>query len=193
MALTAAASPSSLPQSSTGRFRGQHGAGPLVAAHDDLQQFFGGGERQLAHAEIVEDERGHGDQELHVLFTGAVERGFGEIIEQGVGLAIEHAVSLLDGGLADGLRQVTLAGWAEKQGVFVAGDEGPVARSKTKVGRVRQVVRQTRIRIFAGDTKLPGKTVSVFEPHTEIIRKGKRASPPSLASWSRSRKRKTKS
>ena len=30
--------------------------------------------------------------------------------EQGVGLAIENAVSLLDGGLADGLRQVTVAG-----------------------------------------------------------------------------------
>jgi hypothetical protein len=61
-----------------------------------------------------------------VLFAGAVERGFGQIIEQGVGLAIEHAVSLLDSGLADGLCQVTLAGagWAEKQGIFVARDEG---------------------------------------------------------------------
>jgi hypothetical protein len=37
-----------------------------------------------------------------VLFAGAVERGFGEILEQGVRLAIEHAVSLLDGGLAGG-------------------------------------------------------------------------------------------
>jgi len=56
----------------------------------------------------------------------AVESGFGQLIEQGVGLAIENAVSLLDGGLADGLRQVTLAGsgWTEKQCVFVAGDEG---------------------------------------------------------------------
>jgi len=44
---------------------------------------------------------------------------------------------------------------------------------ETMVERVRQVVRQTRIRIFAGDTKSPGKIVSVFEPHTEIIRKGK--------------------
>jgi IS5 family transposase len=40
----------------------------------------------------------------------------------------------------------------------------------TMVGRVRQVVKQTRIRIFAGDTKLPGKIMSVFKPHTEIIR-----------------------
>jgi IS5 family transposase len=36
---------------------------------------------------------------------------------------------------------------------------------ETMVGRVGQVVRQTRIRIFAGDTKSPEKMVSVFEPH----------------------------
>jgi transposase, IS5 family len=48
---------------------------------------------------------------------------------------------------------------------------------ETMVGRVRQVVKQTRIRIFAGDTKSPEKIVSVFEPHTEIIRKGKASKP----------------
>src|SRR6266571_1915083 len=48
---------------------------------------------------------------------------------------------------------------------------------ETMVGRVRQVVKQTRIRIFAGDTKSPGKIVSVFEPQTEIIRKGKASKP----------------
>ena len=32
--------------------RSQHRAGAFIAAHDDLQQFLGGGERQLAHAEI---------------------------------------------------------------------------------------------------------------------------------------------
>jgi IS5 family transposase len=48
---------------------------------------------------------------------------------------------------------------------------------ETMVGRVGQVVKQTRIRIFAGDTKSPGKLVSVFEPETEIIRKGKASKP----------------
>jgi IS5 family transposase len=48
---------------------------------------------------------------------------------------------------------------------------------ETMMERVRQVVKQTRIRIFAGDTKSPGKIVSVFEPHTEIIRKGKASKP----------------
>jgi hypothetical protein len=35
-------------------------------------------------------------------------------------------------------------------------------------GRVRQVVKQTRVRIFDGITQLPGKIVSLFEPHTEM-------------------------
>jgi hypothetical protein len=34
----------------------------------------------------------------------------GQVILQGVGFAIEHAVALLDGGRSDGLNQVTFAG-----------------------------------------------------------------------------------
>lgn len=55
--------------------------------------------------------------------------------------------------------------------------EGLTQSLETMVARVRQVVKQTRIRIFAGDTKSPEKIVSVFEPHTEIIRKGKASKP----------------
>src|SRR6266481_448228 len=55
--------------------------------------------------------------------------------------------------------------------------EGLAQSLETMVGRVRQVMKQTRIRIFAGDTKLSGKIVSVFEAHTEIIRKGKARKP----------------
>jgi IS5 family transposase len=43
--------------------------------------------------------------------------------------------------------------------------------------RTRQVMRQAKARIFDGDTKHPDKVVSVFEPHTEIIRKGKASKP----------------
>jgi len=43
--------------------------------------------------------------------------------------------------------------------------------------RVRRVVRQTKGYIFGGLTKLPAKLVSLFEPHTEIIRKGKAGKP----------------
>jgi IS5 family transposase len=38
---------------------------------------------------------------------------------------------------------------------------------------VRQVMRQTKTRIFHGDTRAEGKIVSVFEPTVEVIRKGK--------------------
>ena len=47
----------------------------------------------------------------------------------------------------------------------------------TMAGRVRHVVKQTKARIFDGVTQLPGKIVSLFEPHSEIIRKGKASKP----------------
>ncbi len=43
--------------------------------------------------------------------------------------------------------------------------------------RMRQVLKQTKARIFEGLTQLPGKIVSIFEAHTEIIRKGKASKP----------------
>lgn len=45
------------------------------------------------------------------------------------------------------------------------------------IPRIRQVMRQTRERIFKGNTRVVGKIVSLFEPHTEVIRKGKAAKP----------------
>jgi IS5 family transposase len=47
----------------------------------------------------------------------------------------------------------------------------------TMVERVQQVARQTRARVFDGNTKFDEKVVSVFEPQTEIIRKGKASKP----------------
>ena len=43
--------------------------------------------------------------------------------------------------------------------------------------RVRQVMKQTRARIFQGNTRSRGKLLSLFEPSTEIIRKGKAGKP----------------
>jgi IS5 family transposase len=48
---------------------------------------------------------------------------------------------------------------------------------ETMIPRARQVMRQARERIVKGNTHLAGKIVSLFEPHTEIIRKGKAAKP----------------
>jgi IS5 family transposase len=42
---------------------------------------------------------------------------------------------------------------------------------------VQRVVAQTRARLLGGDTHVPDKVLSVFEPHTETIRKGKIAKP----------------
>ena len=51
------------------------------------------------------------------------------------------------------------------------------AQLTTMVDRVEQVAKQTRARIFGGNTKFEDKIVSVFEPQTEIIRKGKASKP----------------
>ena len=42
---------------------------------------------------------------------------------------------------------------------------------------VQRVVDQTRARVLGGDTHVPDKVLSVFEPQTETIRKGKIAKP----------------
>jgi IS5 family transposase len=43
--------------------------------------------------------------------------------------------------------------------------------------RVKQVMHQARARVFGGDTHVPEKLVSIFEPSTEVIRKGKASKP----------------
>jgi IS5 family transposase len=42
---------------------------------------------------------------------------------------------------------------------------------------VQRVVSQTRARVLGGDTHVPDKVLSIFEPHTATIRKGKIAKP----------------
>jgi len=54
---------------------------------------------------------------------------------------------------------------------------GLVEHLTEMAGRVRQVVKQAKARVFDGITQLPGKVVSLFEPHSEIIRKGKASKP----------------
>ncbi len=67
-----------------------------------------------------------------------VDRGFGEFIKQGMGLAVEHTIALLDGDLADGLCQMA----------FAAAMGGPDKKRKSSVtgdeGRGRQIEDQTR-------------------------------------------------
>ena len=57
------------------------------------------------------------------------------------------------------------------------GVRGLGERLEVMADQVRAVVRQTKARVFAGLTQFPDKLVSLFEPHTEIIRKGKAGKP----------------
>jgi IS5 family transposase len=66
-------------------------------------------------------------------------------------------------GTVDVLSQAALAGFRQEL--------------DTIVPRVQQVIRQTRARIFGGDTHAEGKLLSIFEPGTEVIRKGKAGKP----------------
>jgi len=43
--------------------------------------------------------------------------------------------------------------------------------------RVKQVIQQTKARVFKGDTHAEGKLFSIFEESTEVIRKGKAGKP----------------
>lgn len=50
-------------------------------------------------------------------------------------------------------------------------------RLQDTVTLVRRVLAQTRARVLSGDTHYPDKVLSIFEPQTEVIRKGKAAKP----------------
>src|SRR6266446_4364334 len=82
-----------------------------------------------------------------------------------VGQAKRFATQIGDGvkRAADTRRQVVL--------------EGLRRELESMVPRVRQVMRQTNARVFAGDTHAENKIVSLFEPSTEVIRKGKAGKP----------------
>ena len=55
--------------------------------------------------------------------------------------------------------------------------EGLRQRIEEIAPRIRQVMKQARARVFSGDTHVEGKLLSLFEPSTEVIRKGKAAKP----------------
>ena len=81
--------------------------------------------RQLAHAEVVDDEQGHAGQLGQIGLAGVGERRFGEFFKEGVRFAVDDAVALLDGGPSDGLGEMALArtGRTDQECVFALGDE----------------------------------------------------------------------
>ena len=55
--------------------------------------------------------------------------------------------------------------------------EGLRQQIEVLLPRIKQVIQQTKTRILGGDTHAEGKIFSLFEPSTEIIRKGKAGKP----------------
>ena len=55
--------------------------------------------------------------------------------------------------------------------------EGLRQEIDTMLPRVQQVIRQTKARVLGGDTHAEGKLFSIFEPSTEVIRRGKAGKP----------------
>jgi transposase, IS5 family len=69
------------------------------------------------------------------------------------------------------------AGSVRAVGVAQFAVEGLAQQLRDTTGLVRRVLAQTRARILAGNTHYPDKLLSLFEPHTEAIRKGKAVKP----------------
>jgi IS5 family transposase len=80
-------------------------------------------------------------------------------------------------GLYQGLLRITGAVLRQAEATVRRRRDPRTAVLAPTIELVRRVVAQTRARILRGDTHYPDKVVSVFEPHTEIIRKGKLARP----------------
>lgn len=99
---------------------------PLITAHDDLQQFFGGGQRQLAHPQVIDDQQRNRGQQFHELLAFAIERGVGQLFQQCVGFAIKHSVVLLDDGVSDGLGTVTFPAPRRYQNIM------PIVRRRSR-------------------------------------------------------------
>ncbi len=99
--------------------------------------------------------------------------------------------------LAEGFFAEEVEGWTEewmKQADEVLEDEELIdlvyeaLRQKeleTMLARVRQVMRQGKERVFKGNTHVAGKIVSLFEPETETIRRGKASKPTEFGKMSK--------
>ena len=96
-------SPSSFPPIVHRSVRGQERGRAFVAPHDQFEEVLGRGVRQLAHAEMIDDEQWHRRQLREVVFAGTGERRLGQFFEQRVGLAVDDAIPLENRGAADRL------------------------------------------------------------------------------------------
>jgi IS5 family transposase len=73
--------------------------------------------------------------------------------------------------------QQVAAGAVRAVGLAQLEVEGLAHQLRETGSLVRRVLAQTRARILSGNTHYPDKLLSLFEPHTEAIRKGKAVKP----------------
>ena len=81
--------------------RGEERARAFVPAHHELEDIFGGRGRELPHAEVVDDEQRHGGEIGQEDPARPVERGVGDLFDAGVRLAVDDAIALLNGRVAN--------------------------------------------------------------------------------------------
>ena len=142
--------------------RGKHRGGPFVAAHAQLEQVLGGGMRQLAHAEVIDDEQRHAGQLGQIGLAGVGERCLGEFFEEGVRFAVDDAVALLDRGAADGLGNVALARTGGNRPIL---PDTKVPTRRSTIGSIR--VAESAWRSCAGSSFLAG-ACSSFDNRTGV-------------------------
>jgi IS5 family transposase len=132
---------------------------------------------KLRALEIARAARAKGNQS-----QGKLERAYAKLLDSTsrvVGQAKRFSKEI-----AEGVKRSTDA-------VKQLGLEGLRQDIDAMVPRVKQVMKQTRARIFRHDTRTEGKIFSLFEPSTEIIRKSlpprrrgaRLASPTNSAKW----------
>jgi IS5 family transposase len=78
---------------------------------------------------------------------------------------------------AEAVAAQVAAGTVHAIGVAQFAVEGLAQQLRETTGLVRRVLTQTRARVLSGNTRYPDKLLSLFEPHTEAIRKGKAVKP----------------
>jgi hypothetical protein len=128
-----------------GAVAGHDGASGLVASHDDLEEVFAAALGELLHAHVVDDEQIRAKvagKDGAVIAEDFLVEKVPDDVEDG---AIEGGVALLDGGVADGLGEVGLAGaWGPHEedvsGVAMAWEPSSIAMATNSYSWPRVVM-----------------------------------------------------
>jgi hypothetical protein len=137
--------------------------------------------------------------------TRSVGRRVLEIAEQSSKLGersasgSEGALSPADGDDASGAGEAQKAvGQAKRRAKKLAPQvrqrvQGLAQQAKQMSELTRRVLEQTKARVLKGDTHHPHKVLSVFETHTEVIRRGKKVKPTEFGKLVKVKRRRTNS